>query len=151
MLNKCFERNSTSACDFLSAANGSSNNHLVHLQVDVRRPHLGVQVWVVGISGVVLQAAALLQVGLELLSAPPTGRDKKKKNRERTYFSERFDHHQLNHSESCGGTCLVLSPHSKKVLGSIPWWGGACVELSNPWCIYRLLSGALKHYDPGIL
>lgn len=36
-----------------------------------------------------------------------------------------FDHHQLNHSESCGGTCLAPSPHSKKVLGSIPWWGGA--------------------------
>lgn len=89
----------------------------MHLQVDVRRPHLGIQVWVVGISGVVLQAATLLQVGLELLSAPPTGRDKKKR-RERIYFSERFDHHQLNHSES-------LSLHSKKVLGPIPWWGGA--------------------------
>lgn len=49
----------------------------MHLQVDVRRPRLGVQ-GVVGIGGVVLQAAALLQVGLELLSAPPTGRDLKK-------------------------------------------------------------------------
>lgn len=71
----------------LRRTNGKSNNHLMHLQVDVRRPHLGVQVWVVGISGVVLQAAALLQVGLELLSAPPTGRDKKKKV-EREFISE---------------------------------------------------------------
>lgn len=50
----------------------------MHLQVDVRHPHLGVQ-GIVGISGVVLQAAALLQVGLEFLPAPPTGREKKKK------------------------------------------------------------------------
>lgn len=42
----------------------------MHLQIGVHGPHLGIQ-GVVGISRVVFQSAALLQVGLELLSAPP--------------------------------------------------------------------------------
>lgn len=42
---------------------------LMHLQVGVETSRLGVQ-GVMGISGVVFQTATLLQVGLELLSAP---------------------------------------------------------------------------------
>lgn len=50
----------------------NSSSHLMHLQVGVRGPHLGIQ----GIGSVVLQTAALLQVGLELLSAPPKEKEK---------------------------------------------------------------------------
>lgn len=57
--------------DTLKAKNSSS--HLMHLQVGVRGPHLGIQ----GISSVVFQTATLLQVGLELLSAPPKEKEKK--------------------------------------------------------------------------
>lgn len=49
----------------------------MHLQVDVGGPRLGVRWGVVGIGGIVLQAAALLQVGLELLTAPPAGQGEK--------------------------------------------------------------------------
>lgn len=52
----------------------NSSSHLMHLQVGVRGPHLGIQ----GISSVVFQTATLLQVGLELLSAPPEEKGKKK-------------------------------------------------------------------------
>lgn len=51
----------------------------MHLQVDVGGPRLGVRWGVVGIGGIVLQAAALLQVGLELLTAPPAGQGEKKR------------------------------------------------------------------------
>lgn len=47
----------------------------MHPQVGVEVPRLGVQ-GVLGISSVVLQTATLLQVGLELLSAPPGGQTK---------------------------------------------------------------------------
>lgn len=51
----------------------------MHLQVDVGGPRLGVRWGVVGIGGIVLQAATLLQVGLELLTAPPAGQGEKKR------------------------------------------------------------------------
>lgn len=54
----------------------------MHLQVDVGRPRLGVRWGVVAVGGVVLQAAALLQVGLELLTAPPAGQGEYKMNKQ---------------------------------------------------------------------
>lgn len=60
-------------------ARRSGGRHLVHLQVDVGGPRLGVRWGVVGIGGIVLQAATLLQVGLELLTAPPAGQGEKKR------------------------------------------------------------------------
>lgn len=53
----------------------------MHLQVDVRRPHLGIQ-GIMRISGVVFQTATLLQVGLELLFAPPEGKEREREKRE---------------------------------------------------------------------
>lgn len=47
----------------------------MHLQVGVEISRLGIQ-GVMGISGVVFQTATLLQMGLELLSAPPTEKEK---------------------------------------------------------------------------
>lgn len=49
----------------------------MHLQVGVRAPHLGIQ-GVMGVRSVVFQTATLLQVGLELLSASPKEKGKKK-------------------------------------------------------------------------
>lgn len=54
----------------------SSNIHLMHPQVDVRRPRLGV-LGILGVGRVVFQSATLLQVGLELLSASPGDRETK--------------------------------------------------------------------------
>lgn len=47
-------------------------NHLMHLQVGVWDPHLGFQK-IDGIGCVAFQTATFLQVGLELLPAPPKG------------------------------------------------------------------------------
>lgn len=55
----------------------------MHLQVDVGGPRLGVRWGVVGIGGIVLQAATLLQVGLELLTAPPAGQGEKKRTKKK--------------------------------------------------------------------
>lgn len=54
----------------------------MHLQADVGGPRLGVRWGVAGIGGVVLQGATLLQVGLELLTAPPAGQGEKQENDE---------------------------------------------------------------------
>lgn len=45
----------------------------MHLQVDVGGLGLAVCWGVVSVGGVVLPAATLLQVGLQLLTAPPAG------------------------------------------------------------------------------
>lgn len=63
----------------------------MHLQVDVGRPRLGVRWGVVGIGGVVLQAATLLQVGLELLTAPPAGQGEYKMNKQKNKASGKED------------------------------------------------------------
>lgn len=49
----------------------------MHLQVVVRGSHLGIQ-GIMGIRSVVFQTATLLQVGLQLLSAPPEEKGKRK-------------------------------------------------------------------------
>lgn len=49
----------------------------MHLQVGIRDPHLGFQ-GILGISGVVFQTATLLQVGLQLLPAPPEEKELKR-------------------------------------------------------------------------
>lgn len=54
----------------------------MHLQVDVRRPHLGIQ-GIMRISSVVFQTATLLQVGLELLFAPPEGKEREREKKKR--------------------------------------------------------------------
>lgn len=51
------------------ASLGGAFEILMHLQVGVRSPHLGIQ-GILRVSSVVFQTATLLQVGLELLSAP---------------------------------------------------------------------------------
>lgn len=53
----------------------SRSSHLMHLQVVVRGSHLGIQ-GTVGIRSVVFQTATLLQMGLQLLSAPPEEKGK---------------------------------------------------------------------------
>lgn len=55
-------------------------SHLMHLQVDVRLPHLGIQ-GIMRISSVVFQTATLLQVGLELLFAPPEGKEREREKK----------------------------------------------------------------------
>lgn len=70
----------------------NNSSHLVHLQVGVRRPHLVIQ-GIMGISSVVFQTTTLLQVGLELLSAPPKEKEIKHKW---NLFQEHFDHCQLD-------------------------------------------------------
>lgn len=55
----------------------SGGRHLVHLQVDVGGLGLAVCWGVVSVGGVVLPAATLLQVGLQLLTAPPAGQGEK--------------------------------------------------------------------------
>ena len=69
--------------------------YLVHLQVGVRGPRLGVQciMGVMGVSGVVLQTATLLQVSLELLSAPPEEKEKERRSGE-------LNHRQCIHSRA---------------------------------------------------
>lgn len=52
-----------------------SGAHLVHLQVVVGGPHLGLQ-GVLGVCRVVFQTATLLQMSLELLSAPPAWKER---------------------------------------------------------------------------
>lgn len=52
----------------------------MHLQVDVRLPHLGIQ-GIMRISSVVFQTATLLQVGLELLFAPPEGKEREREKK----------------------------------------------------------------------
>lgn len=69
----------------------------MHLQVGVRGPQFGVQ-GIMGIRSVVFQTATLLQVGLELLSAPPEEKGKKKHNAQKN-----LDHCQLHNCESCAG------------------------------------------------
>lgn len=64
----------------------------MHLQVGVRGPHLGFH-GIMGISCVVFQTATLLQVGLELLSAPPEEKENKRMMMHKwNLFQESFDH-----------------------------------------------------------
>lgn len=88
----------------------------MHLQVGVRGPHLGIQ-GVVGISSVVFQTATLLQVGLELLPAPPEEKEKKMMHKW-NLFQEDFHHCQLNHCESCVGP-QVFIPTCQYVMSMI--------------------------------
>lgn len=67
-----------------------TGSYLMHLQVGVGSPHLRFQ-GIVGISSVVFQTATLLQMGLELLSAPP----KQEEKEDATHLEFTSGEHQL--------------------------------------------------------